>query len=343
MKNMFSFRIKRSIIKIMKRNFLSYLIIAALFFSFNVSLAQNIFNPSSFFDFDLGLSTASPLPFEEVKASIKNENFDVSRSDIVWILNNRTMSQGKNENSFSFQAGDLGLVYEITALIFTPNGTKIEKTKTLYVADLDLLWQAETYIPYFYKGKALPAPLSKINFGAVPHFVFDGQKISKEKLLFKWYVNEEFETEGWGKDSFSFKTGIFNGDELEIKVNISSEKGTLNQGKTIFIKNIKPEIKFYEYNNLDNVKYEKAVYDFQMNSGENRKFIAEPFFISEESVNKINYSWEINGIKSKKTEPRNILNFSSEAGFLGTGNVKLRIDYNNLLEEINNNFRILIK
>lgn len=332
-----------SIINIMKINFLPYLIIVVLFFSFNISLAQNVFNSSSFFDFDIGLSTSSPLPFEKVKASIKNENFDVSRSDIIWILNGKTMREGKNENLFLFKTGDLGSVYEITVMIFTPNGIKIEKTKTLYVVDLDLLWQAETYTPYFYKGKALVSPLSKINFGAVPHFVFEGQKISKEKLLFKWYVNEDFETEGWGKDSFSFKTGIFNGDELEIKVNISSGKETLNQSKTTFIKNMKPEIKFYEYNNLDNVKYEKAIYDFQINSGENRKFIAEPFFISKENVDKINYNWEINGIKSKKTEPRNILNFSSEAGFLGTGNVKLKINYNNLLEEIISNFRILIK
>lgn len=327
----------------MKINFLPYLIIAVLFFSFNVSLAQNIFNPSSFFDFDLGLSTASPLPFEEVKASIKNENFDVSRSDIFWILNGKTMTQGKNENEFSFQAGGLGLIYELTAIITLPNGTNVKKTKTLYVTDLDVLWQAETHTPYFYKGKALISPLSKINFGAIPHFIFDGQKINKEKLLFKWHINEEFQTEGWGKDSFNFKTGIFNGDDLEIKVVVSSEKGTLNQNKTIAVRSIKPEIYFYEYNNLDNTKHEKAIYDFEMNSGENKKFIAEPFFVSKENFDKINYSWEVNESKSKKTKPYNILNFSSEAGFFGTGNVKLKIDYNNLLEEISNNFRILIK
>lgn len=327
----------------MNKKIFLILIITALFFSFNISKAQNIFNPSSFFDFDLGLSTLSPLPFEEVKASIKNENFDVSRSDIVWILNGKTMSQGKNENSFSFKVGDLGSVYEITAVIFTPNGTKIEKTKTLYSADLDLLWQAETNTPYFYKGKALPAPMSKINFGAVPHFVFSGQKISKEKILFKWYVNEDFQTEGWGKDSFSFKTGIFNGDELEIKVSASSEKGTLNQSKIIAVSSVKPEISFYEYNDSGGAKYEKAIYDLEINSGENRKFIAEPFFVSKENFGKINYSWDINGNKSKKTEPYNILNFSSEAGFIGTGNIRLKINYNNLLEEISNNFRILIK
>lgn len=330
-----------------ERNILIILSLMIFIFLMNTSFARvnfdDMFGLSGATDADLRVSTNSPFPFENVKVSLDNADFDLQRSYIKWILNGETISEGKGFDSASFTAGDLGETYNLTVTASDTNGKILRRAKVFTVSDLDVLYSADTYVPYFYKGNALPSPQSEISVAAIPHFLFNGKKINRENLLFKWYLNEEFEKEGWGKDSFSFKTGIFNGEDYEVKVKVSSEKKTFEQEKTIIIKTSRPEIYFYEYNNLDNIKYQKSISEFNLSAGEKISFIAEPFFTPKNSVNRIDYSWKVNGDKTEKSEPFNMMHFSSEAGNLGTADVNLKIEYSNLLDRIESGFRINVR
>lgn len=206
---------------------------------------------------------------------------------------------------------------------------------------LDIVWQAETYTPYFYKGKALATPLSDIKIAAIP-LSNSGSMIKKDNLFFRWFLDTNLFNEGWGKDFIAFKTGIFPNEFYEIKVEAKSADGTIKIEKTALISNTKPEIVFYERDNIYNIKSEKAVNNFFALSGENKQFISEPYFIPKVELEKINYNWSLNNSAAEKKEPHNILNFSTPPGAKGEAVVDLKINYNDILENIENSFKIII-
>lgn len=207
--------------------------------------------------------------------------------------------------------------------------------------EMDIVWQTETNIPYFYKGKALATPLSDIKIAAIP-LSNSGVVIKKDTIFFRWFLDTNLFSEGWGKDFIIFKTGIFTNEFYEIKVEAKNAEGTIRMGKTALISNAKPEIVFYERDNIYNIKSGRAVNNFLSLSGENKQFIAEPYFIPKSDLKKINYNWKVNNSAAEKKEPRNILNFSAPPGAKGEAIVNLKINYSDILESVENSFKITV-
>ena len=293
--------------------------------------------------FDISVSNRRPFPNEKITAKIINANFDVARADIRWILNGKTILQGKAEDEAVFEVGGPGSSAILTASILTPAGQQIQKSITLRPADMDILWQADAYTPYFYKGKGSVSPSSNVAVAAIPHFIFQGTKIQPENLLFKWYLYDNFQTKGWGKDSFTFKTGLFTGEDYEVRVEISSASEILSQKRSLKITPQNPQIIFYEYNPFEGAKAQKAVSSFVVAGGEFVQFIAEPYFAPNDKLQELVYEWRMNGEKLARLKPFNILNFSSAPGSSGKALVNLTISYENLLEKISESFNIQIQ
>ena len=294
-------------------------------------------------DFSISVSNFYPFPNEEITAKIQGANFDFWRANIKWTLNGKTILQGKADDEIKFKVGGLGTSASLTAVIKTQNGESIRKSITLRPTDIDIIWQADTYTPYFYKGKSFISPLSNATVAAIPYFVFQGKKIAPENLLFKWYLNDDFQTKGWGKDSFAFNAGLFSGADREARVEISSQNETLIQQKTLRIPVRNPQINFYEYNSFEGVESAKTISGFKIASGEYSQFIAEPYFVPNDKTRELEFEWKINGQKIANTKPLNILNFSSEAGSAGSALIDLTVSYKDLLEKIKNSFRIEIQ
>lgn len=298
---------------------------------------------NSFNDFDISLSNPTPTPYEFLEAKITGANFDITKTNIKWILNNKTLSEGENESAVSFSLGNTGQEYKLTIIITNPQGFSATKTIILNPSDLDLLWSAETYTPYFYKGKSLAVVASKVIVSAVPNIVLEGKKIDAKNLYFKWFLNDDLSEEGWNKDSFAFNTGIFEKQKNEIKVLISNEKGGIIQNKTIIIPLSKPQINFYEYNNVYNEKTNKIISNFEITAGDKAVFVAEPYFIPNLNPNSLKYLWTLNGSEIELKEPYNILDFSTDSDFKGIAQINLSINFNDLIKEIKNKFIITIK
>src|SRR3989338_388909 len=281
-------------------------------------------NLSSSNDFDISLSNRYPFSNEEIKAEIINVNFDILKSDIKWLLNNKVIHKGKAEDKVIFKTEELGSSTSLTAVVAGPGGISIQKTVILRPTTVDLLFQADTYTPYFYKGKSFISPLANATVAAIPHFIFQNKKISSENLLFKWYLNNEFKASGWGKDSWAFKTGVFSGENYDVKVKIANQNETLIQEGILRLTTQNPEIIFYEYGADEGVKFQKAISDFKTAAGEYVRFIAEPYFAPNSQLNGLIYDWKINNQKLMTQEPPfNVLNFSSTPGSSGNALISL--------------------
>lgn len=294
-------------------------------------------------DFDIQLSNRFPFPNEQITASIVNANFDVLKSDMKWIFNNKIILQGKARDGIVFSVGKLGSSNFLTVSITTSGGEQLQKSITLRPADIDILWQADTYTPYAYKAKQLISPLSNVLVAAIPNFVFQNKKTEPVNLLFEWYLNNEIKIVGWGRDSFTFKTGLFKDENYDIKVRISNANKTLIQEKIIRLAARNPQINFYEYDPLEGIKLQLAVSDFNTQAGGYVQFIAEPYFVPNNQLNNLVYEWLMNGQKINAEPPFNIVNFSSEPGATENVFINLTISFKNLLEKVSNSFNIAIK
>lgn len=311
-----------------------------IYFLYFNSISAAINFPSSN-DFNILLSNRYPYPNEEIEAKAKDASFDLNRSYIAWYVDGKLMSEGRGNDKINFKTGEAGSKTNLTAAIQTPSGGNVKKSVILNIADIDLLWQTNTYTPYFYKGKSFAAQLSEVRMGAFVYFNSPNKKTASENLFFKWFLNDNLESQGQGKDAFVFKTGVFNDDNYNVKVEISSSDNKLFQQKSTTLAVQKPEILFYEYSPLEGIKYEQNISQFKNPVGEYKQFIAEPFFVPDEKKEGLNYEWSVNGQKLKNlNKPLNIINFSSEQGQQGVYNVSLTISYENLLEKISGGFSV---
>lgn len=298
---------------------------------------------TSFNDFKIGLSNPTPAPREFLEAAITDANFDITRANIKWTLNGKILSEGKNNDKISFAVGDIGNESKLTAVITSPQGFNAVKTVILNPSDLDLLWSAETYAPYFYKGKPLATAASKVIVSAIPNIVLANKKTDSRNLYFKWFLNDDLSEDGLGKDSFAFNTGVFDNQNNAVKVVISNEKGNIIQNKTIIIPTREAQINFYEYDDVYNEKHNKALSNFEIIAGDSARFVAEPYFAPSLNPDSLRYLWTLNGKEIELKKPYNILNFETIPGLQGAAQIDLAISINALVKEIKKQFIITVK
>ncbi len=95
-----------------------------------------------------------PQPGQAINAEVKSLNIDISRLPIVWYINGKVIQQGIGLTKIQTKAAGAGEPFTIRVVV-TSDEKKFEQSMTLTTGSVDLLWQAESYTPPFYKGKAL--------------------------------------------------------------------------------------------------------------------------------------------------------------------------------------------
>jgi hypothetical protein len=259
-------------------------------------------------DFFVEFSPENPGPNATVSAKANSYSFDINRASITWVVNGQTKLQGTGEKSFSFSTGDIGSITKLSVLITTEKGASFKKDFSFRTADVDILWEALTYTPPWYKGKALPSSESLIKITAVPHFP---GAISPAKLIYNWSVAFENKPDisGLAKRSFLLRSAnVFN--ENKISVIVSNYDKSITAEKNISIKISQPKIIFYEENLLEGARFNQTLQrDFQLNDN-TINIRAEPFFFSRRNLERLLYEWTMNNQKIVPEEFPNILSLA---------------------------------
>jgi len=73
--------------------------------------------------------------------------------------------------------GSLGEKKTVTIKVVSRRGGYLEEKITFQPALVDLMWEANTYTPPFYKGKALTSSKSSITVTAIPQLKTSDKKI----------------------------------------------------------------------------------------------------------------------------------------------------------------------
>lgn len=273
---------------------------------------------------DVQINPKNPGPNEKVAIKIASFLSDMNKATISWALNGRVVLQGIGKTSFSFQNGASGKTTQLTLSILTNGGESITKDFSWTPVGVTLFWEADTYTPPFYRGKALLSPQAKVKVIATPDNTGTQDALSAGNLVYVWEKEGSVisDASGYGKNSFSF-VGPKPYDETNIKVRVSSVDDTMKSEARVYLSLSNPFILFYDKQPLLGVLYNHPFSSTLSLAKKEFSIIAEPYFFSNErgETQTLQYIWSVNG-KQVQNYGRGIT-LRNETGLKGISAVSL--------------------
>jgi hypothetical protein len=312
----------------MRLKFLSkFLLTSFVIFSFFSAFNVFAISPSSI---SVDVAPANPAPNENVVINLSSFAANLDSVNITWLVNGKTVISGIGKKSFSLTAGASGSNTTVLAKIALPDG-EIDKSIIIRPSVMVLLWQAsDSYVPPFYKGKALLTSESEIKIVAMPEIRTGAVNVNPKTLTYSWqkdYTNVG-NNSGYGKNSFTFFT-----DYLDKSNNVSVTASTIDQrySSQANINTIMsfPKISFYRIDNDLGTIWEKALGDGYRISGD-EIVMAEPYFITPKElfVPDLTFRWFINDIAVSINNgfQKNVMPLRVQTGVAGTSKLKAEIE-----------------
>lgn len=271
------------------------------------------------------ITPPNPAPLENTTITLSSYVNNLDSVLITWFTNGKKASSGIGKKSFSLNAPAQGSEITVIAAVALPDG-EVETSVIIRPAPLVLLWQAnDSYVPPFYKGKALPVLDSEIKVVAMSEI----KGIDPKNMTYAWKKDYENEAggSGYGKNFFTYSS-----DYLEKSHNISVSASTIDQKysseASIDIGSVEPKILFYKNDlNLGTI-WEKALTNPHNVSGS--EFIeAAPYFISPKEIQnpRLVWGWYINdNMINVSSLKKNLMPLQAQSGVSGRSKLKLIIE-----------------
>jgi hypothetical protein len=316
----------------MSRKFL----LIAIAFTFGFAFSLWIQNVEAQFTIgssaNVTVSPELPRPGELVTMEATSLRSNIDKAFFTWSVNGKVIEKGIGKKIFQFQNSKSGIT-KVSVAITMEDGEEIEKNYNFSGAAVDLVWKANTYVPPFYKGRALPSYQSDVTVIALPTlYETNGSYLSPDKLLYKWEKDGYVIDSGYGKSSI-----IVEGQMIErpsaITVLVTSFNGQIQARGELTITKQSPEIIFYENNPLYGTLFNHAL---EKNATINSREIgltAYPYFFSAFTSTdpSFSYSWTMNGSPLVTDSPTPTVTFKTP-GTTGQSNIGLRVT--NTLREL---------
>ncbi len=286
--------------------------------------SQSIISDS---DISVGINPQIPGPLQDVTISLTSFATDLNMADVSWSVNGKTVLSGTGKTEYSLKTGVVGATLNMTISITINGVPAIIKNVIIQPLETNLLWEAaDSYVPPFYKGKAMPSSEATIKVVAIPNIKTEnGIKLKPGDFSYSWKRNYTVDQtdSGFGKNSCSCK-GSYLKNEEKISA-IASSLDNHTSESTVSITTGNPKIIFYENNPADGIKYEQAL-NGTFSLKNDSVIIAEPYFFSPKDPNSddLSYKWQLNSQDISTPERKNSLPLKP-GGQSGSANLSLII------------------
>ncbi len=307
------------------------------FAQYNASLPYSVSN-----EVDIAVVPTYPKPGDIVSITLSLYTEDLNTANISWYKDGKLEKSGKGEMRFSFTANKAGQETKISVNISLANGPTFTKNFTINPTVVDLIWEANTYTPPFYKGKALHSKQGVLKIVAIPEFIKNGNIIPAQNLVYEWTQGESViqNQSGYGKNTLVVNGSIL-GKSEEIGVTVTDPINNLVGVSYLNISPSNPEIVFYENNPYYGHIFDRALVGSHTLSGEEMQVVAAPYFFSKEASGKISYNWRLNGKLVNELSQSRTAIFRKPEGKSGQSNILLGVENaNRILQQANGGLTI---
>ena len=273
---------------------------------------------------DINAEPQAPAPGAQVKITVTAYGTDLTKANIVWKINGITAQSGRGLVKLDTTAGDAGSSKKIDVAITPYNGPEVDKSITLEPEKTDLVWEAQTYTPPFYKGKALYTSQSKVVVEAFPNFKANGSiGMEPNHLTYNWMndIDAVPEYSGYGKD-FLIYQGPITLESHVITVNVTSDASAQSEAFINFSP-FQPNVLVYESSPLYGVLFNKALPTSFYLSDSEKTLAAYPYDFNFKSRNDsdVIYTWSMNNVDLNITNQPSMIfkTTSSDSGQTAVG------------------------
>ena len=272
----------------------------------------------------------NPEPGENVSIALSSYAADLDSVLISWSLNGKPFLSGIGRKSISFSAPAAGSESVAIAKIAFPDG-ELDIRVPIRPNSLTLLWQAtDSFVPPFYRGKALPVGESSVRIVAMPEIIRGGTPANPKEMVYAWkidYSNDQTNS-GYGRNHLVYDTDYLDSSN-NIGVVVTTTDQKFSAEKTINIRTFDPKILFYKRDLTLGTLFEKAL--LGNHKIENDEVIeAVPYFISPKTIFSpvLTWNWSINNnTVSVSSARKNLIPLKAGEGLSGVA--KLRLDIEN--------------
>jgi len=272
----------------------------------------------------ISANPTTPTPNSVVTLTAESPLLDLQASDVEWSVNGKAAGSGQ---SVKVTMGPLGQETDVSVSVSGPSGSDSAEL-ALVPTSIDLLWEADSYVPPFYKGRAAPGSNSSISVLAIPHFTeSDGTQIPSSGINFTWKLNGAVEEaqSGLGQSSAVFPAAVLYDSDV-IEVDAQTPDGTLAGQASVAVRTQDPQLVLYEDNPLFGVMYHDAISQSSVASESESSFAAVPYFANAVSANgpSLAYQWTVNG-SSVATDAQDPSEITINAESSGVANIGLSV------------------
>ncbi|MCF7865583.1 MAG: hypothetical protein K9M11_03705 [Candidatus Pacebacteria bacterium] len=275
------------------------------------------------------VSPEIPKPGEEVTISTElYGDIDLNTTLITWKVNGEVKLKGVGKKVFTFTMGATGKLMTVDFEASPKNAPLITKTFSFAPIDVDILWQANTYTPPFYKGKALFTPESNVTFIALPNIIIGGERVDPSDMVYNWKVDRtvDGENSGFGRSSYDY-TGAIILKPVLIQAEVYAAANSAFKGLNGFqLTHVFPQALAYEDNPIYGILFNKALRNqFTIKDNEVQLSFVPYFFSTEGKNESVTYKWNLNNNPLAIPDFQNSAIFRRKDDKKGTANVSVTI------------------
>ena len=241
----------------------------------------------------------APAPGEPV--SIRAATPSIAKDGLFfsWTINGKARPDlsGLGADTVKLTAGTLGSTTHISVAVRQGRTAIGSVSLAIPISRLSLVWSAETYIPRWYKGKALPVEQSTVDITAIPEVIINGTTIAPENLMYHWsYDDQDNIQQGVGKRSFRIRTRDFPQSSHDIRLVVEDISHTLYQEGRLFIQSTEPQGEIYALTPMGGIAAQTALQNnnFSAPTRGSYDFVFEPFFFPITTRSNLSYQWSLN-------------------------------------------------
>lgn len=217
-----------------------------------------------------------PAPKSLVSVSLNDYSVNALGATIQWFIDGVEQGKFKNERSIQVTAGNLGEKKSIRVVLTRAGAPTLSNTVIISSNIVDIVLEAQTYVPTFYKGRALPSSESTVRAIALMHDKAGG---IKDTYTYKWSLGDTVLLGGPVKGKYVLEQKMPRFEDSELTVEVFDTKGSAVGRHTILLNPAQPELHFYEYTPLRGLS-ERASSNPLALIGEETTIFGEPYYLN---------------------------------------------------------------
>lgn len=267
------------------RSLLFVVICISLFFTFAAPLHAQTAGLSLIADPEF------PLPHTETTVTIDDYSLDTVGSNITWYVDGVEQPNARNERSLKLISGKLGEKSVVKVALSRANTSVLSTTLTIVPTQIDIILEANTYVPPFYAGRALPTRDSMMRATAV---VNDGTGTADNAYVYQWSIGPTVLFGGKTKGKRTVDLEMPHYDDVLLFVEVFSAEGEMLGRSAITLLATEPELHFYEHSPLRGLREREILSPYKL-IGEETTIYGEPYFVdSRIKEDDAIFTWKIN-------------------------------------------------